>query len=189
MNWCKCSFYSFSNIMWFICFSSQKFLAPSYWTRTGWLQITPRRPNMKLICTLETRWKLWRKIRTVRIVEVEPGVLLREMNERAVLFLVFRVVVLPVWLKTRLGSCVLPGASGRPRGVRRGWTWLRRQAALPRSRHQADICVSVVWSAPAGELHVTIKAYKAEQQDEISLDLGESIEVIHKLLDGWWVVR
>ncbi|XP_070712220.1 neutrophil cytosol factor 1 isoform X2 [Pempheris klunzingeri] len=40
-----------------------------------------------------------------------------------------------------------------------------------------------------GELHVTIKAYKAEQEDEISLDLGETIEVIHKLLDGWWVVR
>ncbi|KAM6984081.1 neutrophil cytosol factor 1 [Tautogolabrus adspersus] len=40
-----------------------------------------------------------------------------------------------------------------------------------------------------GELHVTIKAYKAEQEDEISLELGETIEVIHKLLDGWWVVR
>uniref|UniRef100_H3CQE6 Neutrophil cytosolic factor 1 n=1 Tax=Tetraodon nigroviridis TaxID=99883 RepID=H3CQE6_TETNG len=39
-----------------------------------------------------------------------------------------------------------------------------------------------------GELFITIKAYKAEQEDEISLDLGESIEVIHKLLDGWWVV-
>lgn len=42
---------------------------------------------------------------------------------------------------------------------------------------------------PAGELHVTIKAYKAEQEDEISLELSETIEVIHKLLDGWWVVR
>ncbi|XP_075878498.1 neutrophil cytosol factor 1 [Nelusetta ayraudi] len=40
-----------------------------------------------------------------------------------------------------------------------------------------------------GDLHVTIKAYKAEQEDEISLELGETIEVIHKLLDGWWVVR
>uniref|UniRef100_A0A8D0AIG9 Neutrophil cytosolic factor 1 n=1 Tax=Sander lucioperca TaxID=283035 RepID=A0A8D0AIG9_SANLU len=40
-----------------------------------------------------------------------------------------------------------------------------------------------------GELHVTIRAYKAEQDDEISLDIGETIEVIHKLLDGWWVVR
>lgn len=43
--------------------------------------------------------------------------------------------------------------------------------------------------APAGDLHVTIKAYKAEQEDEISLEVGETIEVIHKLLDGWWVVR
>ncbi|XP_070773212.1 neutrophil cytosol factor 1 [Enoplosus armatus] len=40
-----------------------------------------------------------------------------------------------------------------------------------------------------GELHITIKAYKAEQEDEISLELGETIEVIHKLLDGWWVIR
>ncbi|XP_054481663.1 neutrophil cytosol factor 1 [Anoplopoma fimbria] len=40
-----------------------------------------------------------------------------------------------------------------------------------------------------GELFVSIKAYKAEQEDEISLELGETISVIHKLLDGWWVVR
>ncbi|XP_072231717.1 neutrophil cytosol factor 1 [Leuresthes tenuis] len=40
-----------------------------------------------------------------------------------------------------------------------------------------------------GELHVTCHAYKAEQDDEISLDMGETVEVIHKLLDGWWVVR
>ncbi|XP_071362466.1 neutrophil cytosol factor 1 [Trachinotus anak] len=40
-----------------------------------------------------------------------------------------------------------------------------------------------------GELFVTIDAYKAEQEDEISLEAGETIEVIHKLLDGWWVVR
>ncbi|XP_070839076.1 neutrophil cytosol factor 1 [Chaetodon trifascialis] len=40
-----------------------------------------------------------------------------------------------------------------------------------------------------GELHVTIKAYKGEQEDEISLELGETVEVIHKLLDGWWVIR
>nr|APM83140.1 neutrophil cytosol factor 1 [Epinephelus coioides] len=40
-----------------------------------------------------------------------------------------------------------------------------------------------------GELHVTIKAYKAEQEDEISLQLGETVSVIHRLLDGWWVVR
>ncbi|XP_061902491.1 neutrophil cytosol factor 1 isoform X1 [Entelurus aequoreus] len=40
-----------------------------------------------------------------------------------------------------------------------------------------------------GELHVTIRAYKKETEDEISLDKGVTIEVIHKLLDGWWVVR
>lgn len=40
-----------------------------------------------------------------------------------------------------------------------------------------------------GELHVTIQGYEAEQEDEISLEPGETVEVIHKLLDGWWVVR
>lgn len=54
------------------------------------------------------------------------------------------------------------------------------------------VCVSLslnVLFASAGELHVTIQAYKAELEDEISLEQGETIEVIHKLLDGWWVVR
>uniref|UniRef100_A0A672JGC9 Neutrophil cytosolic factor 1 n=1 Tax=Salarias fasciatus TaxID=181472 RepID=A0A672JGC9_SALFA len=40
-----------------------------------------------------------------------------------------------------------------------------------------------------GELHVTVQVYKAEHDDEITLELGETVEVIHKLLDGWWVVR
>lgn len=33
------------------------------------------------------------------------------------------------------------------------------------------------------------KAYTAAQDDEITLKEGETIEVIHKLLDGWWVIR
>lgn len=41
----------------------------------------------------------------------------------------------------------------------------------------------------AGELHVVRKGYTAAQEDEITLKEGETIEVIHKLLDGWWVVR
>ncbi|XP_006859776.1 PREDICTED: neutrophil cytosol factor 1 [Chrysochloris asiatica] len=40
-----------------------------------------------------------------------------------------------------------------------------------------------------GEPYITIKAYTAVEKDEMSLDEGEAIEVIHKLLDGWWVVR
>ncbi|KAL4660566.1 neutrophil cytosol factor 1 [Arapaima gigas] len=40
-----------------------------------------------------------------------------------------------------------------------------------------------------GELYETIKAYTAVQEDELTLESGEVIEVIHKLLDGWWVVR
>ncbi|XP_058424921.1 neutrophil cytosol factor 1 [Diceros bicornis minor] len=41
----------------------------------------------------------------------------------------------------------------------------------------------------AGEPYVTIKAYTAALEDEVSLEEGEAIEVIHKLLDGWWVIR
>uniref|UniRef100_A0A8I5ZYB6 Neutrophil cytosolic factor 1 n=1 Tax=Rattus norvegicus TaxID=10116 RepID=A0A8I5ZYB6_RAT len=40
----------------------------------------------------------------------------------------------------------------------------------------------------AGEPYVTIKAYAAVEEDEVSLSEGEAIEVIHKLLDGWWVL-
>lgn len=40
-----------------------------------------------------------------------------------------------------------------------------------------------------GEPYVTIKAYTAAEEDEMTLAQGETIEVIHKLLDGWWVVR
>lgn len=42
---------------------------------------------------------------------------------------------------------------------------------------------------PTGELYITTKAYKAVEKDELTLESGEIIEVIHKLLDGWWVVR
>ncbi|XP_006889727.1 PREDICTED: neutrophil cytosol factor 1 [Elephantulus edwardii] len=41
----------------------------------------------------------------------------------------------------------------------------------------------------AGEPYITIKAYTAVEEDEVSLGEGETIEVIHKLLDGWWVIR
>lgn len=40
-----------------------------------------------------------------------------------------------------------------------------------------------------GEPYVAIKAYTALLEDEVSLQEGETVEVIHKLLDGWWVIR
>lgn len=51
------------------------------------------------------------------------------------------------------------------------------------------LCLYKMLCVTTGEEHVTIQAYKAEQEDEISLEVGETVEVIHKLLDGWWVVR
>ncbi|XP_017398823.1 neutrophil cytosol factor 1 isoform X1 [Cebus imitator] len=41
----------------------------------------------------------------------------------------------------------------------------------------------------AGEPYVAIKSYTAVEEDEVSLLEGEAVEVIHKLLDGWWVIR
>ncbi|XP_028937548.1 neutrophil cytosol factor 1 [Ornithorhynchus anatinus] len=40
-----------------------------------------------------------------------------------------------------------------------------------------------------GEPFVVIQGYTAVEDDEMTLQEGEAIEVIHKLLDGWWVVR
>ncbi|KAG9492582.1 hypothetical protein GDO78_000858 [Eleutherodactylus coqui] len=40
-----------------------------------------------------------------------------------------------------------------------------------------------------GELHMTTQDYSGELEDELSMEGGETVEVIHKLLDGWWVVR
>uniref|UniRef100_A0A668W868 Neutrophil cytosolic factor 1 n=1 Tax=Oreochromis aureus TaxID=47969 RepID=A0A668W868_OREAU len=54
--------------------------------------------------------------------------------------------------------------------------------------HTGDL-VEIVEKNENGDEHITIQAYKAEQDDEISLEVGETVEVIHKLLDGWWVVR
>ncbi|NXX82535.1 NCF1 factor, partial [Urocolius indicus] len=41
----------------------------------------------------------------------------------------------------------------------------------------------------AGEQYLVLKSYTAVEQDELTLREGDPIEVIHKLLDGWWVVR
>ncbi|XP_068124642.1 neutrophil cytosol factor 1 isoform X1 [Hyperolius riggenbachi] len=41
----------------------------------------------------------------------------------------------------------------------------------------------------AGELHIATKGFSGELEDELAVSEGETVEVIHKLLDGWWVVR
>ncbi|XP_009643273.1 neutrophil cytosol factor 1 [Egretta garzetta] len=40
-----------------------------------------------------------------------------------------------------------------------------------------------------GEQYIVQKSYTAVQEDELTLKEGDTIEVIHKLLDGWWVIR
>ena len=39
-----------------------------------------------------------------------------------------------------------------------------------------------------GENYITLKAYDAELDDEISFPENVIVTVIHKHLDGWWVV-
>ncbi|XP_010178470.1 PREDICTED: neutrophil cytosol factor 1-like, partial [Mesitornis unicolor] len=39
------------------------------------------------------------------------------------------------------------------------------------------------------EQYVVQKSYTAMEEDELTLEEGDTIEVIHKLLDGWWVIR
>ena len=39
------------------------------------------------------------------------------------------------------------------------------------------------------EKYITTQIYKAELDDEISLDTGVLVEVIQKNFDGWWLVR
>lgn len=189
-------FFFFWIIMGFICWTTQKFPAPSSWTCTEPLLTTPRPPNTKLTCLLETRWKLLRRTRTVR---------------RFIRFGTARPRSSASMTLMRAGvSCLLPAVSGWwfcQIDSKRGWVPASYLEPLdgPEESEEAEpdyegklrhlliiskwIWIWVCWCAPAGELYVTIKAYKAEQQDEISLDLGERIEVIHKLLDGWWVVR
>lgn len=171
----------------FTCLTAQKFLAPSYWTCTERLLTIPRQPNMKLICVLETRWKLWRRTRMVR--RFQPAILTHESKWE-----LFNVCCSGWWF------CQCDS--------KRGWVPASYLEPLdgPEESEEAEpdyggkllsllalfnqwICISVVWSVSIGELYITIKAYKAEQEDEITLELGESIEVIHKLLDGWWVIR
>ncbi|KFP91263.1 Neutrophil cytosol factor 1 [Apaloderma vittatum] len=41
----------------------------------------------------------------------------------------------------------------------------------------------------AGEQYVVQNSYTAVEEDELTLKEGDTIEVIHKLLDGWWVIR
>ncbi|XP_065550866.1 neutrophil cytosol factor 1 isoform X2 [Lathamus discolor] len=41
----------------------------------------------------------------------------------------------------------------------------------------------------AGEPYIVQKSYTAMEEDELTLKEGDIIEVIHKLLDGWWVIR
>jgi len=39
------------------------------------------------------------------------------------------------------------------------------------------------------ETYITMAAYEAELEDEISFEMGKIVEVVQKNLDGWWLVK
>ena len=41
----------------------------------------------------------------------------------------------------------------------------------------------------SGETYITLEAYEADLPDEISFPKDVIVEAIHKLLDGWWIIR
>lgn len=40
-----------------------------------------------------------------------------------------------------------------------------------------------------GELFLSLKSYKAAFEDELSFDKSVVVEVLNKVLDGWWIAR
>ena len=40
-----------------------------------------------------------------------------------------------------------------------------------------------------GELFLTVKTYKGQLEDELSFDSHVVVEVLNKVLDGWWIAR
>jgi len=39
------------------------------------------------------------------------------------------------------------------------------------------------------EIYITMAAYRAELEDEVSFDVGKIVKVVQKNLDGWWLVK
>lgn len=176
----------------FLCWTPQRYLGQSSWTPTEQLQTLPRLPNTSSTCMLTTMWKLSRKTLMVwGVVGCFCKLLLRRFQASSC-------------SHHQVGGSVSvsPNEAGSLHRTWSLWMDLRRprtlhlitkagcrSAVLTMFISNCSLCVSNWACVPEGDLHVTIKAYKAEQKDEISLELGETIEVIHKLLDGWWVVR
>ena len=39
------------------------------------------------------------------------------------------------------------------------------------------------------EVHITLNAYEAQHDDEVSFEKGVLVEVFEKGMDGWWKIR
>ena len=39
------------------------------------------------------------------------------------------------------------------------------------------------------EQHLVIENYSADMEDELTIKKGAIVNVMHKLLDGWWIVQ
>ena len=69
------------------------------------------------------------------------------------------------------------------------WCLLSSVAGEPEPHPQGGSTQPAVPILCAGEPYVVQKSYTAVEEDELTLKEGDTIEVIHKLLDGWWVIR
>lgn len=48
---------------------------------------------------------------------------------------------------------------------------------------------NLIFDISVGELFLSLKAYKGEFDDELSFDKSIVLEVLNKVLDGWWIAR
>ncbi len=78
--------------------------------------------------------------------------------------------------------------------------WANAVKVFPRLRVQTSESVAASWNPRlqnsskqffliSGEPFLTLEAYEAEGDDELSFDKGAIVDVLHKHLDGWWVAR
>lgn len=51
------------------------------------------------------------------------------------------------------------------------------------------VTFSVTETTPCSQKYVTTQNYTAQEEDEVSLPKGVTVEVVEKALSGWWKVK
>ena len=55
--------------------------------------------------------------------------------------------------------------------------------------HIGVVTFSVGVASPLGQKYVTMQSYVAQEEDEVSLPKGVTVEVVEKALSGWWKIK